>query len=127
VKNLGRTYYKLKPRDCLGVAVLVAGCVVRKGGDKASEWREQVKLLRDLLGNPFRPVVIEQAWLRWREGTVVNLAQAIYDDRAFDRLPILADALEEAGCTNPDLVAHCRSPGPHVRGCWAVDAILGKE
>jgi hypothetical protein len=55
------------------------------------------------------------------------LAQAIYEERAFDRLPILADALEESGCYNADLLAHCRSDGPHVRGCWAVDLVLGKE
>jgi hypothetical protein len=56
--------------------------------------------------------------------TVTNLAQAIYDDRAFDRMPILADALEDAGCTNQDILNHCRKPGVHVRGCWAVDLIL---
>ena len=58
--------------------------------------------------------------------TVVQLAQSIYDDRAFDRLPILADALEEAGCTDAAILDHCRGPGPHVRGCWAVDLLLGK-
>jgi hypothetical protein len=55
------------------------------------------------------------------------LAQAIYDDRAFDRLPILADALEEAGCTDADILNHCRRPGEHVRGCWAIDLVLGKR
>jgi hypothetical protein len=54
------------------------------------------------------------------------LAESIYDDRAFDRLPILADAVEEAGCTDIDILIHCRGPGPHARGCWVVDAILGK-
>ena len=58
---------------------------------------------------------------------VVKIAQGIYDERAFDRLPILADALEDAGCDNADILAHLRSPGPHVRGCWAVDLILGKK
>jgi len=58
---------------------------------------------------------------------VVKLAESIYDERAFDRMPILADALEEAGCANADILAHCRQPGEHVRGCWAVDLILGKE
>jgi len=57
---------------------------------------------------------------------VLHLAQAIYDDRAFDQLPILADALQEAGCTSREVLDHCRSPGPHVRGCWVVDLILGK-
>jgi hypothetical protein len=55
------------------------------------------------------------------------MAQAIYDGRTFDQLPILADALEEAGCHNSDVLAHCRSEGPHVRGCWVVDLLLGKS
>jgi hypothetical protein len=59
--------------------------------------------------------------------TVQQLAESIYSDRAFDRLQVLADALEEAGCDNADILAHCRSPGPHVRGCWVVDLILGKS
>jgi hypothetical protein len=58
---------------------------------------------------------------------VTALAKAIYGERAFDRLPILADALEEAGCTNAELLGHCRQPGVHVRGCWVVDLVLGKE
>jgi hypothetical protein len=55
-----------------------------------------------------------------------KVGESIYADRAFDRLPILADALEEAGCTDADILAHCRGPGPHARGCWVVDLILGK-
>ncbi|HVK07600.1 MAG TPA: hypothetical protein VM597_02370 [Gemmataceae bacterium] len=81
-------------------------------------------LLRDIFGNPFRPVAADPAWLT---STAVSLARIIYEDRAFDRLPILADALEDAGCDNTDLLAHCRGDGPHVRGCWAVDLVLGKE
>jgi hypothetical protein len=87
----------------------------------------QVRLLRDLFGNPFRPVALDPAWWAWRDGTIPKLAQAIYDDRAFDRLPILADALEDAGCTDGDILNHCRQPGEHVRGCWVVDLLLGKE
>lgn len=67
------------------------------------------------------------SWLASNNGTVVKLAQAIYDERAFDRLPILADALEDAGCTNQDILAHCRGGGEHSRGCWVVDLLLGKE
>lgn len=63
----------------------------------------------------------------WLTSTVTQLAQAISDDRAFGRLPILADALEEAGCTNADVLTHCRQPGEHVRGCWVVDLLLGKS
>lgn len=89
--------------------------------------RQQSIMLRDIVSNPFCPVVLDPASLRWQDGTLPKLAHAIYHERAFDQLPILADALEEAGCTNADLVNHCRGPGPHVRGCWAVDHLLGKE
>lgn len=72
----------------------------------------------------FRRVTLEPVWLTQN---VLGLAQAIYHDRAFDRMPILADALEETGCKNTDILAHCRGPGPHARGCWVVDLILGKK
>jgi hypothetical protein len=90
---------------------------------KAERW-EQARILRDIIGNPFHsehiaPTIISE--------TVARLAQSIYDDRAFDRLPILADALEEAGCADAEILGHCRGPGPHVRGCWVVDLLLGKE
>src|SRR5262249_52609274 len=76
-------------------------------------------LLRDVMGLlPSRPVSGSPGWLRWRGGTILKLAQGIYEERAFDRLPVLADALEDAGCTDPDLLDHCRGPGPHVPGCW---------
>jgi hypothetical protein len=84
-------------------------------------------LLREIVVNQFYPVALNPAWLRWREATIPSLAQAIYDECAFDRLPILADALEDAGCTNEDILNHCRQPGQHVRGCWVVDLLLGKE
>lgn len=61
---------------------------------------------------------------KWRTETVLALARAIESDRAFDRLPILADALEEAGCADERVLAHCRGPGPHARGCWVVDGVL---
>ncbi len=83
-------------------------------------------LFRDILGNPFRNVLLLQEWLDWTDRTVVKIAQAIYEERAFDRMPILGDALEEAGCTDPDILDHCRQPGEHARGCWLVDQILGK-
>ena len=63
----------------------------------------------------------------WRTSTVVALARGIYEERAFDRLPMLADALEEAGCEDADMLAHCRRSGPHVLGCWVVDLVLGKK
>jgi hypothetical protein len=83
-------------------------------------------ILQDILGNPFRPVTTKPAWLIWNDGTVVKIAQAIYDERAFNRMPILADALEDAGCDNDDIITHCRIEGPHVKGCWVVDLLLGK-
>ena len=82
------------------------------------------KVLQCVFGNPFRPVSAE---LRWLSATTAALAQAIYADRAFDRLPILADALEDAGCDNREILDHCRQPGEHVRGCWVVDLVLGKQ
>jgi hypothetical protein len=88
---------------------------------------EHVNLAHDIFGNPFRPAVIDPACLTWDFKTVPKIAQAIYDDRAFDRLRILADALEEADCTDADILDHCRQPGEHVRGCWVVDLLLDKE
>jgi hypothetical protein len=92
-----------------------------------SETPKQADLLRDLFGNLFRPIIMNSTWLTWNDGTVVKIAQAIHDDRGFDRLPILADALEDAGCVNAEILTHCRGPGPHVRGCWVIDLLLGKE
>lgn len=84
-------------------------------------------LLRDIVGNPFRPVVIKPlACSRDMLHRCVSLAQAIYDDRDFALMPILADALEEAGCQQEEILRHCREPGTHVRGCWCVDLLLGK-
>jgi hypothetical protein len=91
-----------------------------------TENEAQANLLREIFVNEFRPVTIDPIWRTWNDGTVTKLASTIYADRAFDRLPILADALEDAGCDNTDLLAHCRGQGPHVRGCWAVDFLLGK-
>lgn len=91
-----------------------------------AESADQCRLIRDIFGNPFRLAKIDQSCLGWNDGTVPKLAQAIYDDRRFEDLPILADALEDAGCHNADILAHCRQPGEHVRGCWVVDLLLGK-
>lgn len=85
--------------------------------------REQCDLLRDVFGNPFRPATRDPAW---RGGVVTAMARAIYDERRFDDLPILADALQDAGCDDADVLGHCRGGGEHARGCWAVDLILGK-
>ena len=98
------------------------------------ESQEQCKLLRDIFGNPFRPVTLDPAVLAWNDSTVVRLAQAAYDERQmpeglFDnsRLAVLADALEEAGCQDLDILSHCRSGGEDIRGCWVIDLLLGKS
>jgi hypothetical protein len=91
---------------------------------RRDEEKMQLRLVHDIFGNPFRRAAIE-SW--WRSSVVVALTRRIYEERAFDRLPILADALEDAGCDNADMLAHCRSDGLHVRGCWVVDLLLGKE
>jgi hypothetical protein len=83
-----------------------------------------VPIIRDIFGNPFRLVALDPGW---RTPKVMAVAQATYDERAFDRLTVLADALDEAGCDNADILAHCRGPGPHVRGCWALDLILERQ
>jgi hypothetical protein len=77
-------------------------------------------------GNRFRPVVVDPAWLVAAEGTVLRLAQALYDSRDFRAMPVLGDALEDAGCCDPVILEHCRRPGEHYRGCFLVDALLGK-
>jgi hypothetical protein len=89
--------------------------------------REQARLLRECFGNPFHDVSVESEWLDWQAGTVRRLALAAYAEEAFDGLPVLADALEEAGCTDADILGHCRGVGEHVRGCWVVDLLLGKQ
>jgi hypothetical protein len=92
-----------------------------------AEAAAQVAILRDLLGNPFRPTPSVPTSLRsWNEDWITNLALGLYCERRFDDLPILADALEGAGCTDAEILGHLRGPGPHVRGCWVVDLILGK-
>jgi hypothetical protein len=91
------------------------------------------RLLREIF-NPFRPVAVDPAWLAWHGGAAVHLARAVYEERELPsgyldaaRLAVLADMLEEAGATDPQLLGHLRGPGPHVRGCFAVDRLLGKS
>jgi hypothetical protein len=88
------------------------------------EARWQSATLRDIFGNPFRPVTVDPAWLT---PGVVGLVRTIYDDRTFNRIPELPDALEESDCTDHDILGHLRGPGPHVRGCWLVDLCLSKS
>jgi hypothetical protein len=81
--------------------------------------------LRDIFGNPFRPLTFNPAW---RTDTAVTLARTMYESREFSAMPILADALQDAGCDSDDILTHCRDTNQvHVRGCWVVDLVLGKE
>jgi hypothetical protein len=92
----------------------------------ADERRAQAVLIRELFGNPFRPVAADPFWLCWNDGCVVKMARVISDDRHWTDLPILGDALEEAGCNSQSLLRHCRQPAGHVPGCWALDLLLGQ-
>ena len=83
-----------------------------------------LQLFHDLFPNPFRPVAFDPSW---RTEAAVGLAGRMYESREFGVMPILADALEEAGCDSPDILTHCRGDGPHARGCWVVDLVLGNE
>ena len=91
------------------------------------ESRHQVELLNELFGNPFRPAVLEPHWLAWGDGVVVSMAREIEDAQRFEELPYLADALMDAGCTDETLLRHLRQTQGHIRGCWVLDALLGKE
>jgi hypothetical protein len=82
--------------------------------------------LRCIFGNIFRSPSLRPAWLKWQGGMVRHIALDIYDKNEFHHLPILADALEEAGCTDEPILTHCRQHANHVRGCWVVDLLLGK-
>jgi hypothetical protein len=102
--------------------------------DSRAEGAGQCDLLRDIFGNPFRPIAINPAWLNWNDGTVRRLATAVYQERELPsghldvaRMGVLADALEDAGCADLDLLAHLRGLGPHVRGCWVIDLLTGRE
>jgi hypothetical protein len=97
------------------------GAVVPPGARRRKHF---ASIFRDIFGNPFRPVAFDP---RWRTSDVVGVARAIYDDKAFERMPILADALMDAGCEDEQVISHCRGDGPHVRGCWVVDLVLEKE
>jgi hypothetical protein len=88
---------------------------------------EAAALVREVFGNPFRRPRIEPRWLVANGGVVAQLAQVIYEERRFVEMPVLGDALEDAGCMVRDLLEHCRSGAGHALGCWVVDALLGKS
>jgi hypothetical protein len=130
----------LPERHATGCAWHAAEAVADASPDASESMRRaeraaQAALVRDIFGNPFRtPPGIDPAWLIFNNGTVKRLAEAAYQERLLPqgtldpgRLAVLADALEEAGCADADLLGHLRGPGPHVLGCWCVDLLLGKS
>jgi hypothetical protein len=102
---------------------VIAGAIAGKKED--TELAVQADLVRDIFGNPFlKPPKFDK---RWRTSTVLLLARQMYESREFSAMPILADALQDAGCNDATILDHCRGPGPHVCGCWVVDLVLGKK
>jgi hypothetical protein len=87
---------------------------------------DAVELIREFFGNPFRPSMLDPNWLRGKKNLIRRMAEVVYRKRCFRNLPLLADALEEAGCREADILTHCRAPVEHVRGCWVVDSLLKK-
>lgn len=85
---------------------------------------QSLSVFRDIFGNPFRSVTFAP---EWRTAAAVALAESMYQARDFGAMPVLADALQDAGCEHEDILSHCRGPGPHVRGCWVVDLVTGRE
>jgi hypothetical protein len=117
-----------------GAAATVLHCEVFFAASGVVNWSDcipgvssQADLFRDILGNPFHERLIDRSRLEWNDPTAQRLAQSAYEQRAFDCLPILADALEDAGCADSPILGHLRGPGPHVRGCWVIDLLLRKE
>src|SRR5262249_906603 len=91
------------------------------------ELARQAELLRDVVRGPFRRLLFRAGWRFYHDAAGARIARTIYDDRGFDLLPVLADALEDAGCAAPELLGHWRGPGRDVRGWWVVDLLLGKS
>jgi hypothetical protein len=123
-------------RSCALAAKHTVACGALHGGEEEDiEARRQARLLRELFGPlPFREVDLEPAWLAWCDGLVPRLAEAIYHARRWphgtlccERLGVLADALEETGCDDADILDHLRGPGPHVSGCWVIDRLTGRK
>jgi hypothetical protein len=147
VKALGRGFYKMTAPVSAAVVAARALDILAPGGAETdgngrirqrAEAQQQAALLRDVFGNPFQVVMFSP---EWRTDTAVSLAGQMYEAREFSAVPILADALQDAGCDDPAVLDHCRgfgrfvgeppagSPHPscHVRGCWVVDLVLDKE
>ncbi|HEY7159580.1 MAG TPA: hypothetical protein VH575_36875 [Gemmataceae bacterium] len=131
-------WYRNWPGSSLGRAIttyhdahwdmLPAGATREERTEAVSRAMAEVTgLVRELFSNLFRLTTLDPSWLTWHDGLLVSMARQMYDSRDFTDMPILADALEEAGCTDQDILGHCRSGREHVRGCWVVDLVLGKS
>ena len=122
-RQLADVIRTIRGADAQRAAELTAKTTAEMAGWATDEWRlraertVQARRLRDVFGNPFRPVAFSQ---EWRTDTAVTLARTMYESRDFSAMPILADALQDAGCDNDDILSH-------ARGCWVVDLVLGKE
>jgi hypothetical protein len=115
------------PRVCDALDIAAKDAARFGGTTHAAEQAAQCALLRCIFGNPFRPpIVFPSAMLAHNDGALMKLATVIYDGRRWDELPLLADALEECGCTDQAVLDHLRGPGPHARGCFVVDALTGR-
>lgn len=135
-RAVGGNWFTARPREDVAAYMAAMGSVGRMTCGRLSTrptWCEgaratgphQPGFLRDIFGPlPFRPVAVSSQWFT---DDVISLARRMYEARDFSAMPILADALQDAGCDSEDILSHCRGPGPHVRGCWVVDSVLGKE
>ncbi len=119
----GTTGPRFSSRPTTLLAAVIAETLAGDRSAHGEERKEQAAIFRDLIGNPFRPVTLDPRWL---SSTVLDLARTIYDERVFERMPILGDALMDAGCDNEEIIEHCQGLGPHTRGCWVIDLLLGK-
>lgn len=116
--------YSADPNHCFDALLCNSEDAAWASSNADDEFRVQAAILKDIFGNPFRPVTVDPRWLT---STVLDLANQIYNERQFERMPLLADALMDAGCDSEEVIKHCQGPGPHVNGCYVVDLILGKE
>jgi hypothetical protein len=129
--NLGYEAIRAQPgaegRAMAHAVAIETARAVHEDYPNSPERPKQCDILRDIVGSPFYQVSLPQAILEWSDRTILRMAQTIYDDRQFEILSILADALEEAGCHDTVIMGHCRQGGEHVRGCWLIDLLLNKE
>ena len=123
-RNLSEVFFQVGLGNLRPTLVNVAS--FRGTAERNNDFEDEAiaYVVREIVSNPFRPVTFLP---EWRTSTILALATGIYEEKAFDRMPILADALQDANCDNDEILNHCRGPGPHVRGCFLIDLILGKQ